>query len=254
MWFNYGNVNGFDFWNNSDAIAPAKRDQMGSIHLEKIVSSHSGKTRGDLTVETVWTTGKGTDLIHETTRFIFIKRGDDRIIDRVTTLKALDRAVFHDDKEGVLGIRVAHFLESPTEKGGIFNDANGNPTQVASADTKGATGVYQTSEGKLGDAAWGTRGTWCTLTGHTDGKTLAIAILDHPGNPGYPTYWHARGYGLFAANPLGDSIFNPKAPVHNFTIEKGGSATFRYRVIFFTHAAPPSEMKQESDAYAAESE
>ena len=31
MWFNYGNVNGFDFWNNSDAIKPEGRSKMGTI-------------------------------------------------------------------------------------------------------------------------------------------------------------------------------------------------------------------------------
>ena len=83
----------------------------------------------------------------------------------IVTLKALDQVVFHDDKEGLLGIRVAHFLESPTEKGGTFLDANGNGNDSAAADTTGATGVYHTSEGKVGDAVWSTRGSWCTLTG-----------------------------------------------------------------------------------------
>jgi hypothetical protein len=27
VWFNYGNVNGFDFWNNSEAIKPAERSR-----------------------------------------------------------------------------------------------------------------------------------------------------------------------------------------------------------------------------------
>ena len=251
MWFNYGNVNGFDFWNNSGAIKPEDRVKMGSVHQQRIVSTHSGKDEGDLVVETVWTTGKGTDVLRETTRFVFSRRGDARIIDRTTTLKALERTVFKDDKEGVLGIRVAHFLESPTEKGGVFADASGRPTTVASVDPRGATGVYRTSEGKEGDAVWSTRGRWCSLTGTTDGKTVSVAILDHPMNPGYPTYWHARGYGLFAANPLGDSIFDPKATPHNFTIEKGDSATFRYRVIVFAHAAGADEMNRESTSYAA---
>ena len=252
MWFNYGNVNGFDFWNNSDAIKEADRGKMGTIRMEKIVSTKSGKDRGELVVKSVWKTGKGDDLLDETDRFVFMKRGDARIIDRVTTLKALDKAVFHDDKEGVLGIRVAHFLESPTEKGGTFADANGHPTQVAAADTTGATGIYRTSEGKEGDAVWSTRGRWCSLTGTTEGKTLTIAILDHKGNPGYPTYWHARGYGLFAANTLGDHIFDPKAPQHDFTIEKGQSATFKYRVILFSHAAGAEEMNRESASYEGE--
>ena len=165
MWFNYGNVNGFDFWNNSDAIKPEQRDKMGTIRQEKIVSTKSGRDTGELVVETVWVDGKGNDLLQETTRFVFQHRAEANVIDRTTTLKALDRAVFHDDKEGLLGLRVAHFLESATEKGGMFMDASGRPTQVANVDTSGSTGVYLTSEGKQGEAAWGTRGRWCLLSG-----------------------------------------------------------------------------------------
>ncbi len=260
LWFNYGNVNGFDFWNNSDAIKPADREKMGTIRQERIVSTKSGSTTsgpdtGELVVETVWVDGKGNDLLQETTRFLFQHRANANVIDRTTTLKALDRAVFHDDKEGMLGLRVAHFLESATEKGGTFMDANGRPTQVASVDTSGATGVYLTSQGKRGDAAWGTRGRWCLLSGQAPasegGKTYAIGIFDSPANPGYPTYWHARGYGLFAANPLGDSIFDPKAPAHNFTLEKGKSAVFRYRVIFYEGTVDAGEANREADAFAA---
>jgi hypothetical protein len=252
LWFNYGNVNGFDFWNNSDAIKAEDREKMGTIHQERIVSTKSGALRGDLVVETVWTTGKGQDLLKERTHFVFTHRADANIIDRETTLTALDRAVFNDDKEGMLGMRVAHFLESADEKGGMFLDASGRPTKVENVDTAGATGVYLTSEGKQGGAAWGTRGRWCILTGKTGEQPVTVAIFDHPGNPGYPTYWHARGYGLFAANPLGDSIFDLKAPAYHFTLEKGASATFRYRVAFYGHAATAAEASRESSAFAKE--
>ena len=264
MWFNYGNVNGFDFWNNSTAIKPEDRPKMGSIGRVKIVSTRGGADRGELVVESVWTTGKGEDILVETTRFTFLHRKDANIIDRVTTLRALDRTVFHDDKEGLLGIRVAHFLESADEKGGIFADASGRPTQVAAGDTAGASGVYLTSEGKSGAAAWGTRGRWCLLSGTTPaagtpgaeegiapGQPITLAIFDHPANPGHPTYWHARGYGLFAANPLGDSVFDPKAPKHDFTLEKGATATFRYRVAFYNHPVTPKEADAEAEAYKA---
>ena len=253
MWFNYGNVNGFDFWNNSDAIPEAQRPKMGSIRQERIVSTKSGKDQGELTADSVWTTGAGQDLLKQTTHYVFRKQGDSRIIDQVITLTALDRAVFHDDKEGLLGIRVAHFLESPTEKGGTFMDASGRPTTVANADTAGATGVYRTSEGVEGDRVWSTRGTWCSLTGTSpDGKRVTVAILDNPKNPGSPTYWHARGYGLFAANPLGDHIFDPKAPEHNFTLEKGKSVTFSYRVLLFAHDASAAEVNGAEAAFARE--
>ena len=252
MWFNYGNVNGFDFWNNSDAIKPENRSKMGTIYQGKILSSRSGPERGELTVESAWITGADEKILDETTRYVFTKRDDARIIDEITTLKALNHVVFNDDKEGLLGIRVASWLESPTEKGGVFTDANGTTTKVTNAGSPGASGIYLTSEGKTGDQAWGTRGRWCTLTGSTDNKVVTIAILDHPGNPGYPTYWHARGYGLFAANPLGRKIFDPGKPAFNYTLDKGQTATFRYRLLLYSHAVTPQEMNHEADKFAAD--
>jgi methane monooxygenase PmoA-like len=251
LWFNYGNVNGFDFWNNSDAIQPEERAKMGSVLEEKIVSTKSGEDRGELVADSVWVTGEGKDLLRQQTRYIFARHGADRAIDEITTLTALDRAVFEDDKEGLLGMRVASWLESPEEKGGMFLDANGRPTKVDTVENSDASGVYLTSEGAKGGAAWGTRGTWCALVGHTGDRTVTIAILDHPGNPGYPTYWHARGYGLFAANPLGRSIFDPKQPALNFTLEKGQSATFRYRILLFSHALDAEDLNRAQAQFAS---
>jgi hypothetical protein len=252
IWFNYGNVNGFDFWNNSDAIKPADREKMGSIHLEKIISTKSGHDSGELVVDSTWTTGKGQDILEQKTRYIFSRQTDERVIDQVITLHALDRVVFNDDKEGLLGIRVARWLESADEKGGTFTDANGRATEVPASSLPGATGVYLTSEGKRGAQAWGTRGRWCVLTGNTEGHTATIAIFDHPGNPNYPTYWHARGYGLFAANPLGQHIFDPKAPALNYTVEKNQNVTFTYRILLLPRAPLPGEMDRDADAFAAE--
>lgn len=252
LWFNYGNVNGFDFWNNSDAIKPQDRQKMGTIQQNGIVSTKSGANRGELVVESVWVTGEGQKILDQTTHYVFRRGKNARIIDEIVTLKALDRAVFRDDKEGLLGMRVAHWLESPTEKGGVFMDASGRPTKVAAVDTTDATGVYLTSEGVKGDAVWSTRGRWCSLTGHTGKNTVTIAIFDHPGNPDYPTYWHARGYGLFAANPLGRSIFDHKQPALNFTIDKNQTASFRYRVVLYSQDATVQDLNREADAFAAE--
>src|SRR5246127_1272136 len=81
LWFNYGNVNGFDFWNNSDAIKPEDRPKMGSIYQEKILSAKSGRDRGELVVESVWTTGTGENILDETTQYVFSTKGDARVID-----------------------------------------------------------------------------------------------------------------------------------------------------------------------------
>ena len=252
IWFNYGNVNNFDFWNNSDAIKTADSPKMGSIHQQKIVSTRSGPDHGELVTQSIWTTGTGQNILEQKTRYVFSQEGNQRTIDLIVTLHALDKVVFHDDKEGMLGMRVARWLESPDEKGGTFTDANGRPTQVPASTSPGATGVYLTSEGKRGGEAWGTRGRWCSLTGSTEGHVVTIAIFDHPGNPNYPTYWHARGYGLFAANPLGQHIFDPKAPQLDYTIEKNQNVTFTYRILILPRAPQPGEMDKDADAFAAE--
>ncbi len=257
LWFNYANVNGFDFWNNSEAIKPENRSKMGSILHTRIVSTDSGAERGELIVESVWIDGAGKKILNQTTRYVFARRNHARVLDQTITLTALDHVVFNDEKDGLLGLRVARWLESPEEKGGIFMDSNGNPTKVDAAPPadaeSAASGQYLTSEGRAGGAAWGTRGRWCSLTGHTGNHLAEIAILDHPGNPGYPTTWHARGYGLFAANPLAPSVFDSKQPALNLTLEKNQSATFRYRVIVSTQALGPTELNHEADDFAAAS-
>ena len=101
----------------------------------------------------------------------------------------------------------------------MFTDAAGVRPTVATLDNTGVNGDYLTSEGKKGDAVWGTRGKWAMLSGTVGGEPVTIAILDHPKNPGYPTYWHARGYGLFAANPLGQKALSNGKDVLNFTLE-----------------------------------
>ena len=252
LWFNYARVNDFDFWNNSDAIKPANHAKMGTIVFDKLLSTKSGPKRGELSALSTWIDGKDHPILEETTRVVFSGSEGARVIDRIATLKSLDHVVFEDEKDGMLGMRVASWLESPTAGGGVYTDSHGVETKTASASPD-ATGEYLTSEGVKGDAAWSTRGRWCSLTGHNkEGHTVTIAIFDQPRNPGYPTTWHARGYGLFAANPLGLSVFNTKEKPMNFTLEKGQSATFLYRIVFYTHAATTEELNHEADAFAAQ--
>jgi hypothetical protein len=252
LWFDFGNVNGFDFWNNSEAIEAANRSKMGDVVFNKILSVQSGPDRGELDTESTWVTGQNESILDQVTRYVFARRDHARVIDQIISLKARDRVIFHDDKEGLLGIRVARWLESPTEKEGVFVDASGRSTKVAASETTEVTGAYLTSEGVKGDDAWGTRGRWCALTGRTENHTVVIAMFDHPENPGYPTYWHARGYGLFAANPLGRSIFDSRQPPFNFTIEKNQAATFRYRIVLYSGSVSVVELNREARVFAAE--
>jgi hypothetical protein len=96
---------------------------------------------------------------------------------------------------------------------------------------EGVTGSYRSSEGIKDDAVWSTRGKWMDLNGTIGNEKIAIIMCDHPKNVGYPTYWHARGYGLFAANPLGWSVFTNGKEKLNYSIPAGKSVTFRYRLV-----------------------
>jgi Methane oxygenase PmoA len=245
-WFNYGDVNGFDFWNNSEAIKPEERNKYGTIRHSKITRIKSGKTEGELEVEMEWLAPDGTPLLREETTFVFHGGTGMRAIDRITRLTALDKPVlFSDNKEGVIGIRVARELEQPSDKPEVFTDASGKATAVPKLDNIGVTGRYRSSEGKTGDEVWGTRARWTMLNGRIAQEDVTIAILDHPKNPGYPTYWHARGYGLFAANPLGQKVFSDGKQTLNFALQPMQSATFRFRILILSAAATPDDLESQ---------
>jgi hypothetical protein len=232
LWFNYGDVNGLDFWNNSDAIKADAAPKMGTIVHKSIRGSKNGSGEGSLDVTEEWIDHTGRRLLKEDTHFIFRAKDGMRTIDRITSLTALDSTVnFTDNKEGVIGMRVARSLEQPSMTPEKFTDASGRVTAVAKLDTAGVHGWYRSSEGKEGDAVWGTRGKWAMLTGDVNGKPVTLAMLDHPKNIGFPTYWHARGYGLFAANPLGQKAMSNGKEELNFKLDAGKTVTFRHQVL-----------------------
>ena len=252
-WFNYGDVNGLDFWNNSEAIKSEDRQKYGTIRHRKIKRIDGGKTKGELEVEMDWLAPDGTALLREETIFVFHGGSGLRAIDRITKLTALEkRVLLSDNKEGVMGIRVARELEQPSDKPEVFTDASGKPTDVPRLDNTGVTGRYHSSEGKTGDQVWGTRGRWTMLTGNFALENITLAIIDHPKNPGYPTYWHARGYGLFAANPLGQKVFSNGKESLNFALEPRQSATFRFRILILSKAATPDDLESHYRRFIAE--
>jgi len=230
LWFNFENVNGLDFWNNSYAIPQNKKNLYGWIRTDKILKI-SGGTTGVLIYHANWTNQQKNVLLEETTRFEFSGKNGQRIIDRITTLKADTAVVFNDAKDGMLGLRLAHELQIPTTEDQQFTDNKGNVTVVKGGTDHIANGNYITSAGKTGNDAWSTRGVWCKVFGKMGADSVSIAIIDHPENPNYPTFWHARGYGLFAANPLGEKIFTNGKSAKNLSLEKGESVTFRYRIV-----------------------
>jgi hypothetical protein len=251
MWLNYGDVNGLDFWNNSDAIKPEELSKYGSIVHTAIVSAKSGAGRGELIVSADWVSQSKDVLLKEETRYIFHAVGDVRMIDRITTVTAQDKPVtFGESKEGVLGLRMRRQLEEPSTKPEVFTDAQGNPTAVPMMDNKGVDGVYLTSEGMRTEKdVWGTRARWAILSGDVDGEPVTVAIFDHPKNPNYPTHWHARGYGLFAANDLAAEQFNKAEPKQSLTLKPGENLRFAFRVLLLHGKAEAKDINPRYTAF-----
>ncbi len=253
LWMNYESVNGLDFWNNSTAIPAEKRHLYGTIKHEKILDRKISKDQALLTAAANWYSPEGKVLLQEKTAYVFRVKNNHFLIDRTTTLTATDQpVVFKDIKDGFLAIRVARELEMPSQQADVFVDSHGNKTTVAQVNNQGVTGRYYSSQGLTGDSVWSSQGRWTMLKGQKDGKPITIAIFDHPSNTGYPAYWHARGYGLFAINPLGRKIFSNGKEELNFSLQPNQSVTFRYRVLIASDEMKDAEMNHLADAFAKE--
>jgi hypothetical protein len=154
-----------------------------------------------------------------------------RIFDVDITLTAVQQVVFGDAKDGTFGIRMRPVLQEAGGTGHIVN-ANG-----------------QMGEKQL----WGKPSNWCDYTGEVQqGEKVGIAVLDHPSNPHHPVRWHARGYGLFAANPFGLAVFTgDKSQSGDMTVAPGQQLRFRYRVIIHPGDAKAANIAALWDKYSA---
>ena len=248
-WLNYGDVNGLDFWGHSDETPLENKDKMGVIRHDEIVEINND----ELIVTANWLDPSENILLTEKTKFNFQGKEGVRIIDRTTTLTATDQSVlFNDTKEGMFAIRVARQLEHPSENPVTLSDAHGGKTNVPVLDNKGVTGHYLSSEGIEGVEVWGKRAKWVSLDGTVENKDVTVAIFDNPQNIGHPTYWHARGYGLFAANPLGQNTFSEGKEELNLSLKPGESVTFKYRILILDGISNKMQLETEYNEYVKE--
>ena len=253
MWLNYEDVNGFDYWNNStNIIASLQNHKMGTIVHTSIVKQDAKKGLLEVAADWIDNDGKGQKVLQEKTTYVFSGTADSRTVDRITTLTAVaDQVLFKDVKDGMFAIRVARQLEIPSNKPDVFTDAHGVETKVPVMDNTGVNGDYWSSEGVKGEAVWSTRAKWMNLHGEMDNHPISVTIFDHPSNVSYPSYWHARGYGLFAVNPLGAKVFSNGKDERNLTLKKGESVTFRYRTLISDRLNSKEELDKIQAEFAA---
>jgi RNA polymerase sigma factor (sigma-70 family) len=134
-------VNGLDFWNNSYDIPADKKHLYGTVKFGKITSMQSGAI-GKLSYDAAWHDQSGKTHLTEQTGFEFSEINGVWVIDRTTTLTAAIPVVFKDNKEGVLGLRMAHELQIPAKTTKKFVDANGIETTIKAVTDTIANGNY----------------------------------------------------------------------------------------------------------------
>jgi hypothetical protein len=227
LWFSHGDVNGYDFWMNEQGQHPKNE---GHIVLKELRSAKDGRIEATFD----WKATDGTLLLTEDRTMTF-HGGKNRTVDMDIKLTAVAPTVkFGDTKEGTFAIRLATPLDEPH----------------ARAKGPERTGTMVDSEGKVGESEiWGKRAAWVDYSGQLNGKPYGVAFFDHPQNPKHPTYWHARSYGLFAANPFGEhDYYNDPKRDGSITLKKGETARFRYRVVIHagdTKAAGVADLYKE---------
>ncbi len=225
FWVAHGLVNGVDFWTEAEGHGFQAHGGFEAVH--------SGPTFGRIVQRVSWRKddpATGTPLLEERRTLTFWNTpASARLLDLTVAFHAAHGAVtFGDTKEGGLcSVRVPEAIKGTRD--GVISNAYG--------------GIHEAEN-------WGQRAPWVDYSGDLSDpsdagdtrRTVGVAIFDHPRNPHYPTHWHVRGYGLFAANPFGLADYRSGyRQCGDWTLAAGERATFRYRVLW--HAGDAAEAR-----------
>jgi len=202
LFLGYGDINNLDFWSSAH----------GEKIVHKSVIGHSSEAPAYLEVTADWQTADSKVVAAEHRKVRFGGGEDVRWMDHSIELKAVSGPlVFEDTKEGMFAIRLADALRE-----------------------KGGSGHYINAFGQeTSPVIWGKRAPWVALWGKLGNEEMTVAIFEHPTSENYPSYWHARDYGLFAINPFGRKDFIAGSTPLDLKLNEGESFHFRYKVLIY---------------------
>ncbi len=214
-------INGIDFWTNRSGskIAVPRPPQIDAKNNLMLVTSN-------------WTDAKGNITCSDTTTWKFGSSPGLRFIDCQWTLLASHGPLTIDDtKEGTVAIRTHPDLRlKPDPKRGVDK----------------VFGSATNSKKITGPKIWGQPASWVLYSGTVESKPTSLLILDHPTNFRHPTTWHARDYGLVAANPFGlHALQGMDKRAGEVKLATGQSLTLRYRFCFFDAKIDTARCEQE---------
>jgi hypothetical protein len=226
LFFAHGDVNGYNFWATEPS---AKTPNKASMRLKQVVEAKGGRKSGTIKAIFEGLSPDGKPIMTQTRTLTFYADPKLRTIDYDIRIDPIVKLTYGDTKEGTFGIRLATSMSE--DRTGRMVNAEGKETEKN---------------------VWGKRSAWVDYFGQVDGKTVGVAIMDHPSNPRHPTYWHSRAYGLFAANPFGVKDFTgDKSQNGDMVVDVGHPITFRYRVVIHPGNAQDANIAELYKKYAA---
>ena len=231
LWFTHGEVNDVDFWADDEGC--------GSIVQRSGNASVTADGSAVIRTENDWMSPEGKRVLSDIRRFAFFEDNGRRMIDVDVLLRATDGDVnFGDTKEGSFGIRVPGRMKVDSKQGGVVTNA----------------------EGEINGKAWGKKSPWVDYSGPVStGSDVSVAgsssiagitIHDCPSSFGFPTRWHVRTYGLFAANPFGIHHFDGGEKRGGIVLPQGETMRLSYRVVLHNGGLDVGVAKSDAEKYA----
>jgi Methane oxygenase PmoA len=227
LYFGHGDFDGLDFWQEpvfDKYYTDHGHQAYGHMVLKTVQQVDSTKIRTRFTLNSPANRVIG----EETQSFVFGGDAQTRTIDCEFVLYATNGPLdIGDTKEGTFAIRLAPELSA---------------SHAHMLNSNGAAGEK---------AIWGKPANWVSYSGNIDGKLVTVTVFDSPKSFRHPTTWHARAYGLFAANPFGVREFTGDPNKDgSWTLPEGKSLTFSYRVVIRDGEFPASKINEAYRLYA----
>ena len=234
--FGLHSADGFNTWHEvltftkNGKVDPHKAAHLGQQVHTKVSKAEASGNSATLIVESENVAPKGESYMRQTRTMDFhVADNGSRVMDIEIVLQGIqDTITIHDMKDSGLTVRVAHSMCVDAGQGGCIINSNGD------AD---------------GDA-WGKRVSWVDFNGPVEGKTMGVAMLNHPDSFRYPTPWHVRSYGLFTANPFALKEVAGEKDSGDVDLGKGQSITLRHRIIFHEGDEKTAKIAEAWQAYA----
>ena len=180
IWMSFGDISGSDYWRLAARVR----------HKEFLGTPQDGSGKGTFAVRNEYLDKSDPSKVicEEIARYTFVPRLNGYLMLWDSSFSSDREFAFGDQEEMGLGVRVASPLR--VEKTGEGFSVPGNGTIVD-------------SQGRLnGNQIWGNSAEWCDYSGTVAGQRVGVALFCHPKNF-RPSWFHARDYGLLAANAFG---------------------------------------------------